>query len=62
MRLGDVRQAAVVRELDPALLELLVQRRDLLVVEVELRQGLRERRQVDAAASSACSISARSWS
>ena len=49
VRLADVREAAVVRELDPALLELLVQRRDLLVVEVELGQDLRERRQVDAA-------------
>jgi len=49
VRLPDVRQAAVVRELDPALLDLLVQRRDLLVVEVELGQELREGRQVDAA-------------
>jgi hypothetical protein len=33
--LGDVRQAAVVRKLDPALVELLVERRDLLLVELE---------------------------
>jgi hypothetical protein len=49
VRLGDVRQAAVVRKLDPALVELLVERRDLLFVELELGHSLGERREVDAA-------------
>src|SRR5262249_22550145 len=48
MRLGDVGQAAVVGELDSALLELLVESRDLLVVELELGHGLREGGEVDA--------------
>ncbi len=43
---GDVRQAAVVGELDSVLLELVVERRDLLVVELELGQDLGEGRQV----------------
>ena len=45
--LADV--AAVVAELDPALLELLVDARELVVVEVELLDELAELRQVDAA-------------
>src|SRR5262249_8667797 len=49
VRLGDVGQAAVVAELDPALLELLVERRGLVVFGLELAPGLRERGEVDAA-------------
>src|SRR5262249_633011 len=41
--------AAVVGELDPALLEVLVEGRDLLLVELEFGHGLGERGQVDAA-------------
>ncbi len=48
-RLLELRDSAVVGEVDPLLLELLVQGGDVLVVQLELLDEPDERRQVDAA-------------